>query len=105
MSLDDAIKFKLGTRPPPVATTTTSSHGHAHAASRLVQLRSGDGDQVDAEFDATIRWPRHVQLPADQRQCAASWIHSAAGRSSIHTYIHTYTHPTAAIEKFCPTNS
>lgn len=74
MSLDDAIKRKLGTERPAFTTTTGSVW-----SSRLVPMRSADDDQVDAKFDARRRWPRRMRLPEDQKECAASWLYSAAG--------------------------
>jgi len=76
MSLDDVVLRKLGTRRPAVITGSSSSSSQA---SRLFQLRRTDDDQVDAEFDARKRWPRQIRLQADQQECAASWIYSAAG--------------------------
>jgi len=37
-------------------------------------------DRLDVEFDARRRWRRRMKLPTDQRDCAASWIFSAAGQ-------------------------
>jgi len=73
MSHDDVARYKLGTRRPAVKEASISSQ-----TSKLIQMRSSDED-VDQEFDARRRWSRQIRLPADQRECAASWIHSAAG--------------------------
>jgi len=76
MSLDQVIRRKLGTQRPSVSADSSSGSSQA---SRLFQLRRADADQVDAEFDARKRWPRQIRLPADQQECAASWLYSAAG--------------------------
>jgi len=71
MSVEDVVRDRLGTRRPEVSSSS--------GPSRLFQMRRTSQDQVDHEFDARKRWPRRILLPADQQQCAASWIYSAAG--------------------------
>ncbi|NXD11497.1 TINAL protein, partial [Nothocercus nigrocapillus] len=69
MTLDEGIRYRLGTFRPP-ATVMNMNELHVPMDANEVLPR---------HFDAAAKWPGMIHEPLDQGDCAGSWAFSTAG--------------------------
>ncbi|XP_030054836.1 tubulointerstitial nephritis antigen isoform X2 [Microcaecilia unicolor] len=68
MTLDDGIKYRLGTLPPSPALLGMNEMAEQEPSE----------DEFPLFFQASYKWPDWIHGPLDQKNCAASWAFSTA---------------------------
>ncbi|XP_075409459.1 tubulointerstitial nephritis antigen-like isoform X2 [Tenrec ecaudatus] len=87
MTLDDGIRYRLGTIHPPQSVMNMSK---IHTVL--------DPDKVlPPAFEASEKWPRLIHEPMDQGNCAGSWAFSTAAVASDRISIHSLGHMTPTL--------
>uniref|UniRef100_A0A8B9PRT4 Tubulointerstitial nephritis antigen like 1 n=1 Tax=Apteryx owenii TaxID=8824 RepID=A0A8B9PRT4_APTOW len=80
MTLDEGIRYRLGTfKPPPTVMNMNELH------------------VLPRHFDAASKWPGMIHEPLDQGNCAGSWAFSTAAVASDRISIHSMGHMTPAL--------
>ncbi|XP_014405023.1 PREDICTED: tubulointerstitial nephritis antigen-like isoform X1 [Myotis brandtii] len=87
MTLDEGIRYRLGTiRPSPSVTSMNEIH------TMLVP-----GEVLPTAFEASEKWPNLIHEPLDQGNCAGSWAFSTAAVASDRVSIHSLGHMTPVL--------
>lgn len=67
-TLNDGIKYRLGTMPP------------SDQVLNMNPIIMDSVDQPPESFDSRQKWPNYIHPVRDQGDCAASWAFSTAGK-------------------------
>ncbi|XP_067389856.1 tubulointerstitial nephritis antigen-like [Emydura macquarii macquarii] len=87
MTLDEGIRYRLGTIKPP---STVMSMNELHMSMDTNEL-------LPSHFNAADKWPGMILQPLDQGNCAGSWAFSTAAVASDRISIHSMGHMTPAL--------
>ncbi|XP_067862481.1 tubulointerstitial nephritis antigen-like [Heptranchias perlo] len=87
LTLDDGIRYRLGTRRP---STTVMNMNE-------LNMDMDSNDILPRYFNAADKWPGMIHDPMDQGNCAASWAFSTAAVASDRISIQSMGHMTAAL--------
>uniref|UniRef100_A0A667GPW7 Tubulointerstitial nephritis antigen like 1 n=1 Tax=Lynx canadensis TaxID=61383 RepID=A0A667GPW7_LYNCA len=71
MTLDEGIRYRLGTIRPSSSVTNMNE----------IHTVLGPGEVLPTAFEASEKWPNLIHGPLDQGNCAGSWAFSTAGTS------------------------
>uniref|UniRef100_A0A8B9IC11 Tubulointerstitial nephritis antigen like 1 n=1 Tax=Anser brachyrhynchus TaxID=132585 RepID=A0A8B9IC11_9AVES len=87
MTLEDGIRYRLGTfRPPPTVMNMNEMH-----------MAMDSNEVLPRHFDAATKWPGMIHEPLDQGNCAGSWAFSTAAVASDRISIHSMGHMTPSL--------
>uniref|UniRef100_A0A3Q3A6B3 Tubulointerstitial nephritis antigen like 1 n=1 Tax=Kryptolebias marmoratus TaxID=37003 RepID=A0A3Q3A6B3_KRYMA len=79
MTLDEGIRFRLGTQRP---------------SSIIMNMNEIQNDRLPHYFNSAEKWPGKIHEPLDQGNCAASWAFSTAAVASDRISIQSMGHMT-----------
>uniref|UniRef100_A0A8C9FVF6 Peptidase C1A papain C-terminal domain-containing protein n=1 Tax=Pavo cristatus TaxID=9049 RepID=A0A8C9FVF6_PAVCR len=87
MTLEDGMRYRLGTfRPPPTVMNMNEMH-----------MAMDSNEVLPRHFDAATKWPGMIHEPLDQGNCAGSWAFSTAAVASDRISIHSMGHMTPSL--------
>ncbi|XP_065600730.1 tubulointerstitial nephritis antigen-like [Cyrtonyx montezumae] len=87
MTLEDGMRYRLGTfRPPPTVMNMNEMH-----------MAMDSNEVLPPHFDAASKWPGMIHEPLDQGNCAGSWAFSTAAVASDRISIHSMGHMTPSL--------
>ncbi|KAF5908603.1 tubulointerstitial nephritis antigen-like [Clarias magur] len=84
MSLDEGLRYRLGTRRP----------SHSIMSMNEIQMNMDNNPHLPSNFSAAEKWPGKIHEPLDQGNCAASWAFSTAAVASDRISIQSMGHMT-----------
>nr|XP_033812957.1 tubulointerstitial nephritis antigen-like [Geotrypetes seraphini] len=84
MTLDEGIRYRLGTSKP---STTVMNMNELH-------INMASNEILPAYFNAADKWPGMIHEPLDQGNCAGSWAFSTAAVASDRISIQSMGHMT-----------
>lgn len=87
MTLDEGIRYRLGTSKPPSSVMNMNE----------LHVKIGNNEVLPASFNAAEKWPGMIHEPLDQGNCAGSWAFSTAAVASDRISIHSMGHMTPAL--------
>ncbi|XP_007128524.1 tubulointerstitial nephritis antigen-like isoform X1 [Physeter macrocephalus] len=87
MTLDEGIRYRLGTIRPPSSVTNMNE----------IHTVLGPGEVLPRAFEASEKWPNLIHDPLDQGNCAGSWAFSTAAVASDRVSIHSLGHMTPVL--------
>ncbi|XP_035954441.2 tubulointerstitial nephritis antigen-like isoform X1 [Halichoerus grypus] len=87
MTLDEGIRYRLGTIRPSSSVTNMNE---IHTVLR-------PGEVLPTAFEASEKWPNLIHEPLDQGNCAGSWAFSTAAVASDRVSIHSLGHMTPVL--------
>ncbi|XP_025781812.1 tubulointerstitial nephritis antigen-like [Puma concolor] len=82
MTLDEGIRYRLGTIRPSSSVTNMNE----------IHTVLGPGEVLPTAFEASEKWPNLIHGPLDQGNCAGSWAFSTAAVASDRVSIHSLGH-------------
>ncbi|XP_040083918.1 tubulointerstitial nephritis antigen-like [Oryx dammah] len=82
MTLDEGIRYRLGTVRPSSSVTNMNE----------IHTVLGPGEVLPRTFEASEKWPNLIHDPLDQGNCAGSWAFSTAAVASDRVSIHSLGH-------------
>uniref|UniRef100_W5L5K0 Tubulointerstitial nephritis antigen like 1 n=1 Tax=Astyanax mexicanus TaxID=7994 RepID=W5L5K0_ASTMX len=84
MTLDEGLRYRLGTRRPSRAIMSMNE----------IQMNMDHNEHLPSYFNAAEKWPGKIHEPLDQGNCAASWAFSTAAVASDRISIQSMGHMT-----------
>ncbi|XP_026785377.3 tubulointerstitial nephritis antigen-like [Pangasianodon hypophthalmus] len=84
MSLDEGLRYRLGTQRPSRAIMSMNE----------IQMNMDNNEYLPSYFNAAEKWPGKIHEPLDQGNCAASWAFSTAAVASDRISIQSMGHMT-----------
>ncbi|XP_026867930.2 tubulointerstitial nephritis antigen-like [Electrophorus electricus] len=84
MTLDEGLRYRLGTKHPSRATMSMNE----------IQMNMDSNEHPPTYFNAADKWPGKIHEPLDQGNCAASWAFSTAAVASDRISIQSMGHMT-----------
>lgn len=84
MTLDEGLRYRLGTQPPSRIVKNMNE----------IQMNMDDSKPLPHYFNAAENWPGKIHEPLDQGNCAASWAFSTAAVASDRIAIQSMGHMT-----------
>ncbi|XP_029426798.1 tubulointerstitial nephritis antigen-like isoform X2 [Rhinatrema bivittatum] len=87
MSLDEGIRYRLGTQKPPSTVLNMNE----------LQVKMASNEVLPTYFNAADKWPGMIHEPLDQGNCAGSWAFSTAAVASDRISIQSMGHMTPAL--------
>ncbi|XP_059810269.1 tubulointerstitial nephritis antigen-like [Hypanus sabinus] len=87
MTLDEGIRYRLGTRRPSSTVLNMNK----------LSMDMDSNDVLPKHFNAADKWPGMIHQPMDQGNCAASWAFSTAAVASDRITIQSMGHVTATL--------
>ncbi|XP_030073327.1 tubulointerstitial nephritis antigen-like [Microcaecilia unicolor] len=87
MTLDEGIRYRLGTSKP---STTVMNMNELH-------VNMASNEILPTSFDAAAKWPGMIHEPLDQGNCAGSWAFSTAAVASDRISIQSMGHMTPVL--------
>ncbi|XP_020839204.1 tubulointerstitial nephritis antigen-like [Phascolarctos cinereus] len=87
MTLDDGIRYRLGTVRPASSVMNMNE----------IQMVMLPDETLPPAFSASDKWPGLIHEPLDQGNCAGSWAFSTAAVASDRISIHSMGHMTPAL--------
>lgn len=84
MSLDEGLRYRLGTQRPSRAIMNMNE----------IQMNMNGNEHLPSYFNAAEKWPGKIHEPLDQGNCAASWAFSTASVASDRISIQSMGHMT-----------
>ncbi|XP_024920939.1 tubulointerstitial nephritis antigen-like [Cynoglossus semilaevis] len=85
MTLDEGIKYRLGTQRPSKTIMNMNE---------MQMNMDPQNEQLPQYFNSTEKWPGKIHEPLDQGNCAASWAFSTAAVASDRISIQSMGHMT-----------
>ncbi|XP_036718244.1 tubulointerstitial nephritis antigen-like isoform X3 [Balaenoptera musculus] len=82
MTLDEGIRYRLGTIRPSSSVTNMNE----------IHTVLSPGEVLPRAFEASEKWPNLIHDPLDQGNCAGSWAFSTAAVASDRVSIHSLGH-------------
>ncbi|KAM5247016.1 tubulointerstitial nephritis antigen-like isoform 2-T2 [Ctenodactylus gundi] len=87
MTLDEGIRFRLGTIRPSSSVMNMNE----------IYTVLSPGEVLPRTFKASEKWPNLIHEPLDQGNCAGSWAFSTAAVASDRVSIHSLGHMTPVL--------
>ncbi|KAM3830266.1 tubulointerstitial nephritis antigen-like [Vipera latastei] len=87
MTLEEGIRYRLGTIKPPTSVMNMNE----------LQINMATNEVLPSHFNAADKWSGLIHEPLDQGNCAGSWAFSTAAVASDRISIHSMGHMRPAL--------
>uniref|UniRef100_A0A8C5S999 Tubulointerstitial nephritis antigen like 1 n=1 Tax=Laticauda laticaudata TaxID=8630 RepID=A0A8C5S999_LATLA len=87
MTLEEGIRYRLGTIKPPTSVMNMNE----------LHINMATNEVLPSHFNAADKWSGMIHEPLDQGNCAGSWAFSTAAVASDRISIHSMGHMTPAL--------